>query len=111
MAFVAVPWMLLPKPLILKKRHEALQKAKGGSVELALGYGAAAEEDGHHVPQVRQRSEMLRWLAASLGAERLALVSRRARATDTAENMAGTAAATTVTATASSSLERSWCTR
>lgn len=21
--FVAVPWMLLPKPLILKKRHEA----------------------------------------------------------------------------------------
>ena len=27
-AFVAVPWMLLPKPLILKKRHEALEAAK-----------------------------------------------------------------------------------
>lgn len=24
-SFVAVPWMLLPKPLILKKRHEASQ--------------------------------------------------------------------------------------
>jgi hypothetical protein len=24
-AFVAVPWMLVPKPLILKKRHEASQ--------------------------------------------------------------------------------------
>lgn len=23
MCFIAVPWMLLPKPLILKKRHEA----------------------------------------------------------------------------------------
>lgn len=22
MCFIAVPWMLLPKPLILKKRHE-----------------------------------------------------------------------------------------
>ncbi len=27
-AFFAVPWMLLPKPLILKKRHEAMQAAK-----------------------------------------------------------------------------------
>jgi len=26
-AFVAVPWMLLPKPLILKKRHEASLRA------------------------------------------------------------------------------------
>ena len=36
---VAVPWMLLPKPLILKKRHEA---------RVAAGYAPLAhdEEDG-----------------------------------------------------------------
>lgn len=28
-AFFSVPIMLLPKPLILKKRHEAAQAAKG----------------------------------------------------------------------------------
>ena len=30
-AFVCVPWMLVPKPLILKKRHEAAMKARGGA--------------------------------------------------------------------------------
>ncbi len=29
-SFVAVPWMLLPKPMILKKRHEASLRAVGG---------------------------------------------------------------------------------
>ncbi|KAG2432238.1 hypothetical protein HXX76_009157 [Chlamydomonas incerta] len=58
-AFVAVPWMLLPKPLILKKRHEALQAATQNAsvagVELTQNYGAllsADEEDsaGQHRP-------------------------------------------------------------
>jgi V-type H+-transporting ATPase subunit a len=33
-AFAAVPWMLLPKPLILKKRHEAAQNVSGAGVQL-----------------------------------------------------------------------------
>ncbi|PNW78309.1 hypothetical protein CHLRE_09g402500v5 [Chlamydomonas reinhardtii] len=51
-AFVAVPWMLLPKPLILKKRHEALEAAKGqSSVELTQNYGALADdEESRHRP-------------------------------------------------------------
>ncbi|PNW76575.1 hypothetical protein CHLRE_11g467705v5 [Chlamydomonas reinhardtii] len=51
-AFVAVPWMLLPKPLILKKRHDALQAAAahadgggGGGVELTATYGALLSGD------------------------------------------------------------------
>ena len=39
-SFVAVPWMLLPKPLILKKRHEASQNVsvwRGRPVGMELG--------------------------------------------------------------------------
>ncbi|KAG2486272.1 hypothetical protein HYH03_015096 [Edaphochlamys debaryana] len=50
-AFIAIPWMLLPKPLILKKRHEAMQAAKGHSVELTQNYGALADdEESRHRP-------------------------------------------------------------
>ncbi|GFR51127.1 hypothetical protein Agub_g13480 [Astrephomene gubernaculifera] len=50
-AFFAVPWMLLPKPLILKKRHEAMQAAKGRSVEMTQNYGALADdEESRHRP-------------------------------------------------------------
>ena len=38
-AFVCVPWMLVPKPLILKKRHEAAMKARGGA------HGAGGHDD------------------------------------------------------------------
>ncbi|PNH05344.1 Vacuolar proton ATPase a3 [Tetrabaena socialis] len=44
-AFVAVPWMLLPKPLILKKRHEAMMVAKGRTVEMTQNYGALADDE------------------------------------------------------------------
>ncbi|KAG2446982.1 hypothetical protein HYH02_008136 [Chlamydomonas schloesseri] len=58
-AFVAVPWMLLPKPLILKKRNEALQAAMqaaaaAGSVELTQHYGvllSGEEEDSTGQPR------------------------------------------------------------
>ncbi|EFN56991.1 hypothetical protein CHLNCDRAFT_34870 [Chlorella variabilis] len=51
-AFVAVPWMLLPKPLILKKRHEkrTQQAAAGHSRAAAQTSGAHAgggHGDGH----------------------------------------------------------------
>lgn len=39
MCFVAVPWMLLPKPLILKKRHEARL------AQSAANYGLLSAED------------------------------------------------------------------
>jgi len=39
-AFVCVPWMLFPKPYILKKRHEAAQAAK----DSGRGSGHADEE-------------------------------------------------------------------
>eukprot|EP00198_Chlamydomonas_reinhardtii_P009401 XP_001698738.1 predicted protein [Chlamydomonas reinhardtii] len=47
-AFVAVPWMLLPKPLILKKRHDALQAAAAHAVRLwgAVAHGGGGG-DGH----------------------------------------------------------------
>jgi V-type H+-transporting ATPase subunit a len=46
-SLVAVPCMLLPKPLILKKRHEAAKRAAG---EVELMHGGAhshAHDDGH----------------------------------------------------------------
>ena len=44
-AFIAVPCMLFPKPLILKRRNEALVKAKG-AVELVPGqYGMLENDD------------------------------------------------------------------
>ncbi|GIL61594.1 hypothetical protein Vafri_16026 [Volvox africanus] len=50
-AFFAVPWMLVPKPLILKKRHEAMLAAKGHSVEMTQNYGALADdEESRHRP-------------------------------------------------------------
>uniref|UniRef100_A0A7S0VDC6 V-type proton ATPase subunit a n=1 Tax=Polytomella parva TaxID=51329 RepID=A0A7S0VDC6_9CHLO len=49
-AFFTVPWMLLPKPLILKKRHEALEKTQGqrllSGVELSSSATGAAAH-GH----------------------------------------------------------------
>lgn len=36
-AFVAVPWMLVPKPMILKKRHEASARAVGSSRSAGAG--------------------------------------------------------------------------
>lgn len=48
-ALVAVPWMLLPKPLILKARHEAAQKAhedEEGQDGAYRALGGGAEEDG-----------------------------------------------------------------
>lgn len=47
-AFISVPWMLFPKPLILKKRWEKAQKSKPhGSVEMAhsTSYGSMDQED------------------------------------------------------------------
>lgn len=32
-SFAAVPWMLLPKPLILKKRHEASERQVGSHLQ------------------------------------------------------------------------------
>ncbi|KAG1677026.1 hypothetical protein FOA52_001195 [Chlamydomonas sp. UWO 241] len=53
-AFCAVPWMLIPKPLILKKRHEASSRggghyvptASGDAEEASLVTGAASDAHG-----------------------------------------------------------------
>mmetsp|Transcript_13609 Transcript_13609/g.33446 ORF Transcript_13609/g.33446 Transcript_13609/m.33446 type:complete len:858 (-) Transcript_13609:923-3496(-) len=45
-AFIMVPTMLLPKPLILKKRHEQMQRERG-AVEMAHGTFSHDDEEGH----------------------------------------------------------------
>ncbi len=45
-AFIAVPCMLLPKPLILKKRHEEAQRARG-SVELSHTVYSQSDDHEH----------------------------------------------------------------
>lgn len=45
-AFVAVPWMLVPKPYILRKRHEEKTKAKHAFGHLEESE-AAGHDDGH----------------------------------------------------------------
>lgn len=44
-AFVAVPWMLVPKPYILKKRHE--EKMKNKAAFGHLEEGGHDDDDGH----------------------------------------------------------------
>ncbi|GFR41621.1 hypothetical protein Agub_g2347, partial [Astrephomene gubernaculifera] len=49
-ALIAVPWMLLPKPLVLKKRAEAAAKIRGEYRRLEADHeaGGAAAAAGHH---------------------------------------------------------------
>ncbi|GIL60309.1 hypothetical protein Vafri_14937 [Volvox africanus] len=46
-SLVAVPWMLLPKPLILKKRAEAAAKTRGEYRRLDRDHEAGHGSDGH----------------------------------------------------------------
>jgi V-type H+-transporting ATPase subunit a len=59
LALVAVPWMLLPKPLILKKRAEAAMAARG------RGLGGGAGGHGHHDDEEGQ--SLVGGLASSSG--------------------------------------------
>lgn len=52
LAFVSVPWMLLPKPFLLKKQHEARQQGQSyaplSSNEESLQVEASHDSHGHH---------------------------------------------------------------
>lgn len=47
-AIVAIPWMLLPKPFILKAQHNAkVKKAKAAAAAVSIEDGNGADEHGH----------------------------------------------------------------
>jgi len=61
-ALVAVPWMLLPKPLILKKRAEAAMAARGRGL---AGGGGGAGSGGHHPHDDEEGQSLVGGMASS----------------------------------------------
>ncbi|XP_027356979.1 V-type proton ATPase subunit a3-like [Abrus precatorius] len=55
LALVAVPWMLLPKPFLLKKQHQ--ERHQGQSYSLLYGAGDPLESDSHSIPQDHEEFE------------------------------------------------------